>query len=81
IRSVPREEWDQMNVRTIMTPSEQLITVAPDEDASDALNKLSEKDIRQLPVLQDGRLVGVLRRRDIVRWMQLQSKERKSLQQ
>lgn len=81
IRSVPREEWDQMNVRAIMTPSDQLLTVGPDEDASDALNKLSEKDIRQLPVLQDGQLVGVLRRRDIVRWMQLQSKERKSVQQ
>jgi Zn-dependent protease/predicted transcriptional regulator len=76
IRSVAREKWDQVSVREIMTPSEQLITVSPDEDASDALNKLSEKDIRQLPVLQGGQLVGMLRRRDIVRWMQLQSQHR-----
>ncbi|MEJ2265381.1 MAG: site-2 protease family protein [Anaerolineales bacterium] len=81
IRSVAREKWDQVKVHEIMTPSDQLITVSPDEDASDALSKLSEKDIRQLPVLQEGQLVGMLRRRDIVQWMQLQSQHRQPLKQ
>jgi CBS domain-containing protein len=40
---------------------------------AEALRTLVEKDIRQLPVLQDGRLLGLLRRRDIVKWMQFHS--------
>jgi CBS domain-containing protein len=47
--------------------------VTPQEDASDALQKLSQRDVSQMPVVQDGKLVGMLRRQDILRWLQLQS--------
>jgi hypothetical protein len=30
-------------------------------------------DVRQLPVLRNGNLAGLLRRRDIIQWLQLQS--------
>lgn len=73
VREVQRDKWQQINVAQIMTPAGELITVSSDEDASDAMTKLSRRDIRQLPVVENGNLVGVLRRRDIVRWMQLQS--------
>jgi CBS domain-containing protein len=56
-----------------MTSADQLLTVTPDEDAAEALNKLMGHDVRQLPVLRDGELAGLLRRRDIVKWLQLQS--------
>jgi CBS domain-containing protein len=29
--------------------------------------------VRQLPVLRDGKLVGLLRRRDVIKWLQLHS--------
>jgi CBS domain-containing protein len=58
-----------------MTPEDQLVKVAESADASDAVTKLSQRDVRQLPVVRNGNLVGVLRRRDFVRWMQLQSEE------
>ncbi len=73
IRGVPRERWDTTTVREIMTPNNDLIIVTPEEDAADALNKLSGRDLRQLPVVQNGHLTGLLRRRDILRWLQLQS--------
>jgi Zn-dependent protease len=75
VRQVPRENWDQVTVREIMTPEDQLVKVAESADASDAVTKLSQRDVRQLPVVRNGNLVGVLRRRDFVRWMQLQSEE------
>jgi CBS domain-containing protein len=73
VRSVPREAWGDTYVREIMTPEDDLVTVRPDEDASRALDQLAGRDVRQLPVLQAGQLEGLVRRRDIVKWLQLQS--------
>jgi Zn-dependent protease/predicted transcriptional regulator len=71
IRRVPRDAWDTTTVSEIMTPTDQLVVVAPQEDAAEALNKLMQRDVGQLPVLRDGQMVGLLRRRDIVKWLQL----------
>jgi Zn-dependent protease/CBS domain-containing protein len=72
VRKVPREDWDKIPVSQIMTPSQELKVVTPQEDAAQALQVLNERDVRQVPVVQDGHLVGMLRRRDILRWLQLQ---------
>ena len=81
VRRVPREEWDQTRVDSVMTPTEKLVTVSPDEDASQAFEKLVQRDVRQLPVI--GRrgiagpeLLGLLGRKEIIRWLQLQSNPR-----
>ena len=73
VRKVPREKWDMTTVGEIMTPANQLVVATPGEEASAALNDLALRDVNQLPVVQDGRLVGTLRRRDIMRWLQLHS--------
>jgi predicted transcriptional regulator len=56
-----------------MTPAEELVVTTPEEEAAEALNKLRQRDVRQLPVMRNGDLVGCLRRRDIVKWLQLHS--------
>jgi Zn-dependent protease/CBS domain-containing protein len=73
VRKLPREAWERTTVREIMTPADRLAVATPEEDASEALNDLTNRDVRQLPVVKDGRLIGMLRRRDIVKWLQLQS--------
>jgi Zn-dependent protease/predicted transcriptional regulator len=73
VRKVPREEWDRMRINEIMTPSEDLEIISPREDATTALEKISRRDINQVPVVQNGELVGLLRRQDIMRWLQLHS--------
>ena len=73
VRKVPREKWDTTTVGEIMTPENQLAVATPREDATDALNDLARRDVNQLPVMEGGRLVGMLRRRDIMRWLQLHS--------
>lgn len=72
VRRVGRDQWETRTVRDIMTPASDLVTLSPSEEADDALHKLQQRDVRQLPVLEDGRLTGMLRRRDILRWLQLQ---------
>lgn len=72
MRKVAREAWDTTLVTQIMTPVDRLAVTTPEEDAEDALHKLTQQDVRQLPVLRkDGELAGILRRRDIVRWLQV----------
>jgi CBS domain-containing protein len=56
-----------------MTPLDELVVASPTDDAADALDKLARRDVRQLPVVAGGFLVGLLRRSDIVRWVQLHS--------
>ncbi len=73
VRKVPRDRWDSTLVSQIMTPENQLVIASPREDATDALNDLARRDVRQVPVVQDCHLVGMLRRRDIMRWLQLHS--------
>ena len=65
--------WGQTTtpVRHIMTPADQLLSVTPEEDAAEALNKLQRHDVRQLPVMHNGSLAGLLRRRDVGKWLQL----------
>jgi CBS domain-containing protein len=75
VRRVPREAWDTTPVNQIMTPASELATVAPRDDAANALQKLGQRDVRQVPVVDNGQVVGMLRRRDVLRWLQLQSNQ------
>ncbi len=75
VRKVPQESWDATLVHEIMTPANELVLVSPQEEATDALEKLVHRDVNQMPVVQGSRLVGMLARRDILRWLQLHSEE------
>lgn len=72
-RKLPSESRETTKVSDVMTPSEKMIVVAPDEEVTDAFDRLQMKDIRQLPVVAGDKIVGLLRRKDIVRWLQFQS--------
>jgi Zn-dependent protease/CBS domain-containing protein len=73
VRKVPKERRAEVRVEEIMTLREDLVIVGPHDEASEALYALARREIRQLPVVSDGSLVGLVRRRDIVKWLQLQS--------
>jgi Zn-dependent protease/CBS domain-containing protein len=61
IRRVPRENWEQTRVTDVMTRFNDLATIGPDEDATDALGVLQQREIAQMPVVVDGRTpVGML---------------------
>jgi Zn-dependent protease/CBS domain-containing protein len=73
IRKVAPESWETTAAREIMTPAAQLAVVRPQDDVTMALDQIMLRDVRQVPVIADGRLVGLVRRRDIMRWLQLQT--------
>lgn len=72
VRRVPQARWLVTTVADIMTPADELDSVSPTSDAEQALRLLTRRDVEQLPVLEGGRVLGFVRRRDLVRWMSLQ---------
>ncbi len=75
VRPIPGVDRSSKRVSDIMTPRSELITIAPDDGASEALTEISKRSIRQLVVMDADEMVGLVRRRDIVRFLQLQSEE------
>ncbi len=73
VRKVPHQQWAATTVAQIMTSADKLIKVPPDEDAGEALRELTQHDASQLSVVLNGQMIGMLRRRDIARWLQLHS--------
>lgn len=72
VRNSSRERWETTRVMDIMTPTAELLTLPPTEEADEALRKLQQQDVRQLPIVEDGQLIGLLRRRDILKFLQFQ---------
>ena len=72
IRDIPQEEWGTVTVRDVMTGSDKLMVVRPQDGLDRAMELLGEADVDQLPVADpSGRLVGLLTRADLLRWMQI----------
>jgi Zn-dependent protease/predicted transcriptional regulator len=70
IREVPRERWPEVRVQEVMTPADRLRVIAPGSEVTEALRLMAEQDFHQLPVVDDGRLVGLLTRNELVRYLQ-----------
>jgi Zn-dependent protease/CBS domain-containing protein len=71
VRPLQRDQWPVQRVTDLMTPVERLHTVGPSTPASQALAQLAEKGVNQLPVIENGRLLGLVTREDILKWMVL----------
>lgn len=54
-----------LKVADVMTRN--VITVQTDSEVSQAARIMIEADVKRVPVMQDGRLVGIVSRRDLVR--------------
>ncbi len=65
INKIPDDEKDEKRIGDIMT--RKLIYVSPDESLENALKLLISHDVGRLPVVSDGRLVGIITRSDIMR--------------
>ena len=76
VRTLDPKSRNQTLVKDVMTPSQKMIVVAPEEEASEAFQRLQSEDVRQLPVVNGNKIVGLLRRKDIIRWLQFQSQIR-----
>lgn len=74
IKEVPREAWAQTSVAQVMIPEEKLLKARPDEELYEVMERMSEDDVNQLPVVdQSGQWIGMVARDNILRFIRLQS--------
>jgi Zn-dependent protease/CBS domain-containing protein len=73
IARVPREAWPATAVSVAMVPAANVRTVEPDSRLLDAMRAMQEHDVHQLPVLSQGRVVGLLSRADVMRHIELRA--------
>ena len=71
VRKLRPDQWASTQVRAIMATGESLSTATPEEPLAKAFERLARGDVEQLPVVAQGKLVGMLRRRDVTRWIEL----------
>jgi CBS domain-containing protein len=69
LQKVPDEQRDSIRVGEVM--ARNIYVIAPEEEASVAMKMMNEKGIRRLPVMDSGRLVGIVSREDLVRAIEL----------
>jgi len=62
---VVAEAADRMNASVGEVSSRDLITVEPDKDLDEALQLMARHQVRRLPVVENGRLVGIVAQADI----------------
>jgi Zn-dependent protease/CBS domain-containing protein len=71
VRRVPHDEWARTPVERVMRRDATLTVATPGEPLAQAFEDLARQDLAELPVLDHGRLVGMLLRRDLGRWFEL----------
>ena len=69
VRRLPREQWPDARVTDIMTRHADLATIGADAPLADALRLIQEREVAQLPVVEDDSrtTVGMVTRRGILR--------------
>ncbi len=73
VRQVPRDQWVRTPVRQVMTPVERCAPVRPEDECLPILERMIREDLSPLPVEQEGRLVGILSRRDVLQLYRIRS--------
>ncbi|MEM1513519.1 MAG: CBS domain-containing protein [Candidatus Thermoplasmatota archaeon] len=71
LKKIVAEGKDASKIKVKDVMSSPLVSISPDEKIEKALKLLGENRIRRLPVIENGKLVGVITERDIVQFSPL----------
>jgi Zn-dependent protease/predicted transcriptional regulator len=70
LKAVPREEWHHTSVQAVMRPIGRVRSVSLETPASELFEAMTTQDIHQVPVVEDGKLYGIVSRGDLLRVLQ-----------
>jgi Zn-dependent protease len=71
VTDVDRDRWDWTSVGDIMKPWATLSRVAPETPLLDAMTMMDEKQVAQLPVVENDRPIGLITREEVIRFTRL----------
>jgi Zn-dependent protease/predicted transcriptional regulator len=69
-RAIPRDEWANTSIQAVMVPIDRVHSAVPDEPVLQVLERMQKEDINQMPVLSNGRIIGMIGRDTILRVLQ-----------
>lgn len=75
VKELEQEAWATTPVSAVMTRP-PLKTIRAGSDLAEALKLMVEENVNQLPVMEDGRVVGIVGRADILRYLGLREELR-----
>lgn len=70
VKAIDRARWPYTTVGDVMRSLESLRTVSPDRPVAEALEMMGREDVNQMPVVQQGKLAGIISRGHILRVLQ-----------
>ena len=73
VTNVLAKDLDPNTVPVADVATQDPVSVSPDESLDTALERMADKQVRRLPVVEDGRLVGILAQADVSRTAQPES--------
>jgi CBS domain-containing protein len=68
VRDLPASEWSGTLAREAAKAPKRVVTTRT--PVTDVLPLLGDVDTERVPVVDDGRLVGLLDRHDVMRWLE-----------
>jgi CBS domain-containing protein len=69
VKAVPADQWDAVMVGEAMVPVDRLPVLRPQDAVGDRLETLLGDGLGRLPVVEDGRVVGLLSQTDVIRYL------------
>jgi CBS domain-containing protein len=73
VKEVPRNQWTEKTVREVMMPIQEEMMLDPDGEAVDALQKMIRTGEGLLPVVKDGKAIGMITRKDILTLLEIKT--------
>ena len=73
VKAVPVKLRNFKQVRDIMIPLEEVAYMNPDDELQDSFERMVETEAGCMPVIEGGRLVGIVARRDVTSYFQIKA--------
>jgi Zn-dependent protease/CBS domain-containing protein len=71
ISDIPRREWGEHTVSEVMSTDLQAVGISANADAMEALSKMQRNGLSRLVVTEEGRIVGLVSLKDLLRFLNL----------
>lgn len=73
IARVPQNDWHRITAGAIMVPWEKVVRVEPQADLLTALKMMDDANVGQVPVVDHGKVVGILSRDHVIHHIRVRS--------
>ena len=68
-----KASWDVTQIKQITAPVDKLGVAYPNQDALITLEQMDESDISLMPVISEGRAIGLIARVNLLRFLRIRS--------